>query len=269
MTTRAEPGVLRRGLFLCLAGLGRAFEGGARLFSCAATGLLTLEDLRRAIRTKWRDVGAQESPEYIASGLMKWEDDFYSRFLEPGDRVFVVGCGTGRDLLVLLQRGHPADGIDLVPECTAIARRLLAKRGLGASVLTGAIETTEIGALYDAIILSWFCYGYIPESATRIAVLRKLRAALRPGGRILLSYIPLAPPRSSLPMRLAALVARVARSGWLPEAGDEVVVLPGPPYADHYAHRFTREGLEAETRAAGLTVAFHEVGEEGRAVLVP
>ena len=84
---------------------------------------------------------------------------------------------------------------------------------------------------------------------------------LNPGGRILIScqVVPTAPHR--LPIRLTQCVARITGSDWRPEYGDMLQ----PSWRDirlaHYEHFFQRGALEAEARAAGLTIVFHETGE--------
>lgn len=258
--------LLRVGLFAGLYHGGRAFERAATLWFYAAAGTLRLVDLQAAIEREWDDAGASNSDNYIASGLMGWERDLYRRFLKPGDRVLVIGCGTGRDLLALLELGYRAEGLDVGPQCTAAADQLLRKRGFEAPVYTGAIETIALPGRFDAFIFSWFCYSYIPRSETRIRVLRKLRDHLNPGGRILISYNPgkMAPRR--LPIRLTQLVARLCRSDWRPEYGDHLSIQGC--HILHYEHQFTSETLEGEARAAGLSVPFHERADHGTALLI-
>jgi len=259
--------VLRIGLFTGLYHCGRMFQRAATLWFYAAAGAVRLADLRAAIQREWEHSGALESDGYIASGLMSWERDFYLRFLKPNDRVLVIGCGTGRDLLALLQLGYQAEGLDVAPRCTAIAGRLLQKLGFQPPVHTGAIETVELPAHFDAFIFSWFCYSYIPQSETRVHVLAKLREHLNPDGRILVTYVPAKTSPRHLPIRLTQLVAALSDSDWRPEYGDSVLVAGRGRHFVHYQHEFTRESLEDEARAAGLTVAFHERGDEGTAIL--
>ena len=258
--------LLRTGLFTGLYHCGRTLERVATLWFYAAAGALQLADLRAAIQREWEDAGASESDNYIAAGLMSWERDFFLRFLKPGDRVLVVGCGTGRDLLALLELGYRAEGLDVAPRCTAIARQVIQKRGLEPPLYTGGIETIELPGRFDAFIFSWFCYSYIPQSETRIRVLGKLRDCLNPGGRILISYNPGKTAPRRLPIRLAQLVAWLCHSNWRPEYGDHLSILGRRTL--HYEHQFTRETLEGEARAAGLSIAFHETAEESKAVLV-
>lgn len=256
----------RRPLFVGLYHCARTVERASSLLFYAAAGAARLADLRAAIQREW-DYQAADSDSYIASGLMPWEREFYLGFLKPDDRILLIGCGTGRDLLALRELGYRAEGLDVGPWCTARARGVLQARHLDTPIYTGAIETTDVPGTFDAFIFSWFSYSYIPQSATRIDVLRKLRNHLTAGGRILVTYEPVRTTPRRLPIRLAQLVGRLSRSDWRPEYGDVVRLGDPSRYFEHYEHRFTPDELEEEARAAGLTVAFHQDGEMGQLVL--
>ncbi len=259
---------LRNAVFAGLYHCGRTLQRAATLWFYAAAGAARLTDLRAAIEREWDEGGASQWETYNWSGLMPWERDFYLRFLKPDDRILVIGCGTGRDLLGLLQLGYKAEGLDVAPKCAAIAAQLVQKRGFEAPVCTGAIETIALPGRFDVFIFAWFCYSYIPQSMTRIGVLQKLRDCLNPGGRILVTYAPAKTLPRHLPIRLTQLVAALSGSDWRPEYGDFIQVADRGRYFVHYEHQFTREGLEKEARAAGLTVAFHEGADQGTAALI-
>lgn len=252
--------------FVLLSGAARALDLAGRASMCLAAGTLRLHDLRGAITGTWEDFGRSEG--LILSGLMFWERALYDRVLKPEDHILVVGCGTGRDLIALLKLGYRVEGLDLAPRAIALARRMLQREGLSAELYTGPIEAVALPASFDAFIFSWFCYGYIPQAETRIEVLRKVKARLNPGGRVLISYIPAERPPRSLPMRLTRFAARLTRSDWRPEVGD--VVGPGARdrQAVHYEHQFWEGELENEAHAAGLTVIRHERSDVGTAVLM-
>ena len=256
----------RKAPFTLLWGAGRALELAGRASMCLAAGTLRLHDLRGAIANTWEDFGRSEDA--ILSGLMHWEQALCDRFLKLEDRILVVGCGTGRDLIALLKLGYRAEGLDVARGAVAVARRMLEREGLAAELYTGAIEAVALPGSFDAFIFSWFCYGYIPQADTRIGVLRKVKAHLNPGGRILISYIPAERPPRVLPIRLTRLVARLTRSDWHPELGDVIGAADGNRRVIHYEHQFWQGELENEARAAGLTVVFHEPREEGTAVLM-
>ena len=99
-------------------------------------------------------------------------------------------------------------------------------------------------------------------------MLRKVKAHLNPGGRVLISYIPAERPLRSLPIRLMRFVARLTRSDWRPELGDVIGRAAGDRHAIHYEHQFSEGELENEARAAGLTVVSHERREVGTVVLM-
>jgi SAM-dependent methyltransferase len=250
-----------------LASLALALARASTAVTYAAAGTLTLAALERHAQRDWHDFGLGQTDQDIAAGLFAWEQDFCLPFLKPGDRILVVGCGGGRDLLALLERGYRAAGLEPVASCTALAARRLAERGLRAELITGAIETADVGARFDVFLFSWFCYSYIPTRARRVAVLGKVRTLLPPDGRVLISYIRAQPaPRRSL-WRLARAAAWATRSDWRPEYGD-VVVTRADNRCLHYEHRFQPDEIEAEAMAAGLSVACHDKDGDGNLVLV-
>jgi SAM-dependent methyltransferase len=256
----------RHAPFTLLWAAGRALELAGRASMYLAAGSLRLQDLRGAIANGWEEFGRSEG--MVLSGLMHWEQALYDRFLKPEDRILVVGCGTGRDLIALLQLRYRVEGLDVAPRAIALARQMLEREGLSAELYTGPIEAVALPGSFDAFIFSWYCYGYIPQADTRIGVLRKVKAHLNPGGRILISYIPTERPPRALPIRLTRLVARLTRSDWHPELGDVIGPAAGDRRVIHYEHQFWEGELENEARAAGLTVVFHEPREEGTAVLM-
>ena len=256
----------RKASFAVLAGAARALERAGHASMHLAAGTLRLEELRRAIANAWEDFGRSEDA--ILSGLMPWERTLYDRFLKLEDRILVVGCGSGRDLIALLKLGYRAEGLDVAPSAIALARKMLDREGLHAELSMEAIEAAVLAGSFDAFIFSWFSYGYIPQADTRIGVLRKVKAHLNPGGRVLLSYVLAGRPPRSLPIGLTRLVARLTRSDWQPEPGDVIGPAAGARQVIHYQHEFSEGELETEARAAGLTVVFHERRNVGTAVLM-
>ena len=135
-----------------------------------------------------------------------------------------------------------------------------------ASVALG-LKSIELRT-FDVVIFSWYCYGYVPESHTRVAVLEKAKAALKLGGRIIISYMP-SPRRRTLPVRLTRLVTRLTGSDWRPEDGDRVWVSLADWRSVHFEHQFEQDEVEAEAQAAGLRVVFDRPGAERICVLTP
>ena len=72
-------------------------------------------------------------------------------------------------------------------------------------------------------------------------------------GVVVLSY-PTNPPRSRA-AALARLTPRLAQTGWRLEEGDVIQRVQGTGLLS-YEHRFTREEVEKEVRAAGFYVEY-------------
>jgi SAM-dependent methyltransferase len=242
---------------------GRALITLTRILTYAATGLLTREQLGRAVAGRWSRWGLDER--YALLGLFGWEEPFVRRFLKPDDRILIVGSGSGRELIALRRDGYNVEGLEPAAAAAELARALMRKAGVDARVRLGGIETVELDGAFDLFIFSWYCYSYIPQRATRIAALRSVRAHLAPGGRVILSYITGEPVPKRLPSRVAALAARVTRSGWAPEKDD---VLSFEPGGLHFEHHFAPGEVEDEARAAGLKVAALQLGDDGLIALI-
>jgi SAM-dependent methyltransferase len=262
---RARMDGWRTVAFALLSAAARTLDRAGRATMSVAAGVLRVEDLQGAIARTWDNFGRSDT--LILSGLMPWERALYERFLEPDDHILIVGCGTGRDVIALLELGYRVEGLDLSADAVALGRRALERQGLSAELHVGAVESVPLPGRFDAFVFSWFCYGYIPQAATRIEVLRTLKAHAKPGGRVFVFYNPAERPPRALPIGLARFVARLTRSDWRPERGDVVGAVAGTRRAVHFEHQFWEGEIEAEARAAGLAFVHHERGEVGAAVL--
>jgi len=106
------------------------------------------------------------------------------------DRVVVpvldVGCGPGRHLVALAQRGIDGLGIDVTPSAVRLAR------SRGVTVVEGSIfdSVPASGTWGTALLLD----GNIGIGGDPVALLVRVAAVLRPGGRIL---VELGPPGST------------------------------------------------------------------------
>ncbi len=99
--------------------------------------------------------------------------------LQPGERVLLVGVGTGEDLL-LLPAGVTATGIDLSPDMLGKARQKLPLPGRDVTLLRGDAQQLLVDeAGYDAVVFN-LILSVIPDG---VACLRENLRALKPGGR--------------------------------------------------------------------------------------
>jgi ubiquinone/menaquinone biosynthesis C-methylase UbiE len=251
------------------AGLARSWAYGT-LWRCAnalqkaanaclhlAAGIQREPDLRTASRIRWTAYGM--APEGDTSTLDEWERRLYDELLAPADRVLLVGCGSGRDVLALCERGHEVTGLDQSAEAVALAQRRVAERRLSATLIASPVETAVLdGQLYDAIIFSSGCYSSLQRSQSRVAALRSLRRRLATGGRVIIEYTGFL-SQSPLSRALTRLSARLWRADWRPEEGDLFSRDIATRNVLRYEHSFRPGEVAAECAAAGLAVVRDDV----------
>jgi SAM-dependent methyltransferase len=209
-----------------------------------------LARMREGVSPAWNDFIADERE--IGGGLAWWESTVADEYVKPGDRILVIGCGSGRDVVAFLGRGCVVSGIDPAEGALSRARAYLKKHGGEATLECGFFEDWNREQVFDVVWFSWFVYGYVPDSKRRIQMLKQASRNVSPDGCVVVSY-PTNPPRSRA-AALARFAQRLWRSDWTLEEGDVIGRAAGTSLLT-YEHRFTRAQIEQETRAAG----FHPV----------
>lgn len=243
----AIRGFVYRLLWRC-AGVFFSAANGLLYF---AAGLQRQRDLEAAGRALWRDFYTADDD--VDLGLDRWEHRLYGEQLRSADRVLLIGSGTGRDLLALRKLGYDATGLEPVPELVAISRENLARRGVTAVVLSGPVQTADLGGTYDAMIFSPGVYSCLPRSAARVATLTRLKDHLSPDGRVLVSYLRFR-RQSPLSRWMTRLGARLSRADWRPERGDVFCRDYVASRVLRYEHLFLPGEVATECQAAGLRV---------------
>ena len=118
------------------------------------------------------------------------EADWIRRVLDlrPGDRVLDIPCGTGRIARVLAREGIRVLAIDRSPEIVSGARE--AADGIRPPPVFRVGDMLELDEppRFDAAINWWGSFGYFSDEENR-EVVRRMAAALRPGGRLLLDAV--------------------------------------------------------------------------------
>ena len=98
-------------------------------------------------------------------------------FVQPGDSILEIGTGTGHMTALLASLGRHVYSVDIVPDFTRSAAKLLAARGItNVTLETGdAARGWDKHGPYDVIVLT----GSVPVLSDAFA------AALNPGGRLI------------------------------------------------------------------------------------
>jgi SAM-dependent methyltransferase len=223
-----------------------------------AGGLLRLDDFKRDIAGYFEDYAAL--PAEIEEGFNPLEARVYQQMVPRGARVLVIGCGTGRDLLPFVAAGHDVVGIEPAAQPVAILRAVLQQRSAQAQIIRGFVEDEAIPGAFDAVIFSPHCYSYIPGSSRRVDVLKKVRAHLNPGGRIIINFLRRTSSWSATGAGLASAVATLSGSDcpWEPH---DVAHLFDSPHGKAlvFHHYFLPAEVQAEAAKAELTLIHDEV----------
>jgi SAM-dependent methyltransferase len=248
---------IRHALFTASVVLSELSEKASRAFLFLGVGLLSRADLKDVSRRSWS--GFALSDAQARSGLTPAEEAIYWKVVKPGDRICIVGCGSGRDLLPFASAGFDVVGIEPSPAPLEMLRRLLRDDHLSATLIEGHVEDVAVPGLFDAVLFSTHCYSYIQGTASRVAVLRDLAAHLTPTGRIVLTYPRRRSDWDNRSMRLATLTGRLTRSDWRMEPFDALIRIdvPGERGAIVRHHVFSPEEIDREAGQAGLRVVEH------------
>ncbi|MFG2039785.1 class I SAM-dependent methyltransferase [Dactylosporangium sp. NPDC048998] len=105
-----------------------------------------------------------------------------------GARILDAGSGTGRVGAFLAAAGHEVVGVDLDPELVAVAEQ----DHPGPTWLVGDLAALDLPAAgiragFDAVVCAGNVITFVAPS-TRVEILRRLRAHLGEGGRVIVGF---------------------------------------------------------------------------------
>lgn len=243
--------------------LGKLFIRAGSFIQSLAVVVMRPVDLVEFNRLKYAspsEVSAWGAETLAAAGLTAAEKDLFARLPIKQGRLLLLGLGGGRDAIALAKMGFDVVGVDFIPELVAQAQENAARHGVSLKGVVQEISQLEFPpASFDLGLISAAMYSCLPTRERRVAMLTRIKTALKPGGYFLCQFIldPEKPvnPRAQLARKVFAFLTRGNR--WL-EPGD---VLKGPA---EYLHIFLSPGeLRSEFAAAGFAVLYFQSEEFG------
>jgi SAM-dependent methyltransferase len=112
---------------------------------------------------------------------------FYRRYaLAARGPILEPMCGSGRFLIPLLESGFEVDGTDASTHMLASCRSRCEARGLSPALYQQYLHELELPRRYGLIFIASSSLSLLIEPDQIRLSLRKLRAALQPGGRLVL-----------------------------------------------------------------------------------
>jgi SAM-dependent methyltransferase len=128
--------------------------------------------------------------ENVRSGLTLLEEVLLARHPLAQGKVLVLGCGPGRECLVLARRGCTVTGLDREPGMLERARELARAAGLAIRYVEGEAGDFRVeGGPFDAVVIFSGLYNMLLPRARRVRMLASAREHLRPGGRVLVTFL--------------------------------------------------------------------------------
>jgi 2-polyprenyl-3-methyl-5-hydroxy-6-metoxy-1,4-benzoquinol methylase len=110
--------------------------------------------------------------------------------IDPAWEVLDVGTGRGRFGLYFAARGCSAVGVDVNPDMLDLAREAARQRGLASRFEVRAGDAAALREFEDArfdVVVCMELFDHLPDLG---GALREARRVLRPGGRLVFSYVP-------------------------------------------------------------------------------
>ncbi len=113
-------------------------------------------------------------------------------------RILDLGGGSGR-FAIAFARACPQADVTVfdLPAVTPLTEGYVADAGLSVRTRPGDMLADEFGQGYDLVWISSICHMFSPEQ--NVHILRKVREALAPGGRVVIRDFLLEPDRTSPP----------------------------------------------------------------------
>ncbi len=117
-------------------------------------------------------------------GLWKEEEILVKKYLNKKDKVLIVGCGTGREIIGLKKLGfNNLVGVDISPDMIREAKKLLPD----VKLITSNIIEFKPTRKYDAILYFNNIIEQIPNKKDRVKAILKPKQLLNKKGKIILT----------------------------------------------------------------------------------
>lgn len=210
-------------------------------------GLVDDDDLDAMTAHAYASWAKYQAPSHNLSGLWDWERAAVEELVTPGSSVLVPAAGAGREVFGLRELGFVAEGCDPSPKLVAVSQDLCREANRGSPVrLARPGALPDYSHNFDAILLGWGGYIHIRGRDNRVAFARALRAHVKHGAPLIVSFLARQPGMRSFDVtaRVASTIRRLRGRPASVEVGD---IIDGS--FDHY---FTWEEIEAELFEAGF-----------------
>lgn len=229
-------------------------NGVAALIQGVSLGLLNNEQLERLTEHRYSNSFPSYADEsYVNSGFFIWEREAIQRYFPAGGRILVAAAGAGREMIALADAGFLVDGFDCCAPLVESGRDELRKHRIDARLDYAPPSTSpECDGHYDAVLVGFSGYMYIPGRDRRIRFLRDLSRCLSHDAPIMLSFMEGENGRRRVWTARIGTAIRKLRRLQPVEEGDSL--------KDGFQHHFVRDQISSEMNEAGIELAYYSAG---------
>jgi hypothetical protein len=222
-------------------------------------GLLDGNELERLTVQRF-EFSSYTDPAYANSGLWLWEREALQRFFPRTGRILVGAAGAGREMIALERAGYAVQGFECAQSLVECGGALLRESGCHGELICAPSGTVPfLQGPFDAAIMGWSGYMYIPLRAQRVKLLRDFRSLLVDRGPLLISF----ETREACErrMRWSAQAAN-----WIRKVRRAEPVSVGDRLDLGFKHWFNREDVASEMAEAGFELEWYSIDGYGWAV---
>ncbi|MFO7866210.1 MAG: class I SAM-dependent methyltransferase [Candidatus Aminicenantes bacterium] len=250
--------------------LGRFLIRLGNFIRSASLMVLRADDLIEFSRQTYarpKNIAAWVKPDFVDAGLNQEEKALLKKLPLTHGRLLLLGVGGGREAIPLIQMGFDVTGVDFIPEMLVKAKKNAVRHGVEMKGIVQEISCLDVPeSSYGAAWMSAAMYSSVPTKQRRIAMLKRIRQALRPGGYFLCQYYWGADNFNSLKAEKAGKVLAWLTLGNISyEPGDMLW------HDIEFIHSFSsKEDLQNEFASGGFDIIHLQIPEKkmrGGAVL--
>jgi len=121
-------------------------------------------------------------------GLFPEEEILVKKYLKPGSKVLVIGCGAGRECFVLAKTGFEVVGVDISKKMISVAKEISKKKKLKIKFFeSNILDFNSKKESFDYILMFEQMYNLIPTTKNRCVLLKKIHSLLKKEGLFMFS----------------------------------------------------------------------------------
>jgi SAM-dependent methyltransferase len=125
-----------------------------------------------------------------------WGNDvefYYEEAKKVHGPVLEIGCGTGRILLPLLEKGIDITGIDLCKEMVLILKKKARDRALRPKIVLADMKNFSLNKKFNLVIIPYRAFLHMLTEEDQLKTLQNIKNHLNKNGKLIIhSYCPMA-----------------------------------------------------------------------------